>query len=65
MNVRLLFALNAILLVLLMMSAPFIEPGTGTFVVAVISLVLILTSMIGLGAIMWYSQRKVNELPPN
>lgn len=58
MNVRLLFTLNTVVLVMLAMSAPFIEIGSGAFVVSVLSLAFITTSMVGLGGIIWYQQRQ-------
>lgn len=58
MNARLLFALNAIVLVMLAMSAPFIEVGSAEFVVSVLALAFVSISMLGLGAVMWYQQRQ-------
>lgn len=64
MNARLLFALNAMVLVMLAMSAPFIEIGSGAFVVSVIALGFVTISMVGLGAVMWYQQRQTDGEEP-
>lgn len=58
MNARLLFTLNAIVLVMLAMSAPFVDFGSAEFVVSVLAFGFVSVSMVGLGAVMWYQQRQ-------
>ncbi|XVH30486.1 hypothetical protein ACNS7O_08740 [Haloferacaceae archaeon DSL9] len=45
---RVLFFTSVILLVLLALSMPFVEVGSGAFVVSVLSLVFILLTLLGL-----------------
>lgn len=45
--VTVLFGINAVLLVLLLMTSPFLEPGTRTFYVGIASAVVILVSLLG------------------
>lgn len=43
-----LFAANTVLLVVLLGTIPFLTPGTGSYVIAVVSLIVVLSSMLGL-----------------
>lgn len=48
---RALFAANLVLLALLAVSVPALEPGSGSYVVALLSGVIILASLVGLGVL--------------
>lgn len=43
---RLYFTMNVVLLVMLAFSVPFLEPGTGTYVITVLSLAVIVPSIV-------------------
>lgn len=43
---RLYFTMNVILLVMLAFSAPFLEPGSGAYVITVLSLAVIVPSIV-------------------
>jgi len=51
---RVLFAANLVLLVLLGVSFPSLEPGSGSYVIAVLSIGIIFASLAGLGIVIWY-----------
>ncbi|MFC4438411.1 MULTISPECIES: hypothetical protein [Natrialbaceae] len=48
---RLLFTMNAVLLALLVLTWPFVEPGSSAETITVVSLVFIVASMVGLAGI--------------
>ncbi len=49
---RVLFALNAVLLVFLVFALPFQRAGTGSWVISVVSFGIIGCSLLGLGALL-------------
>lgn len=50
---RLLFVGNVIMLVLLAVSYPFTDPGSGSRAISHLSLVVILVSLVGLGVVLY------------
>lgn len=59
---RVLLAWDLALLVMLAISAPFIEPGTGTFVVWTISLALLLLTLVAIAIIVRSDWNPFQEL---
>lgn len=52
--IRLYFTFNVVLLVMLGLSLPFQQPGTETYVVSVISLVIVLVSLLASGLVVYF-----------
>lgn len=48
---NILFTIDIVLLILLVVSLPYVERGTPTFVITMISLVLIVVSLVGLAVV--------------
>lgn len=51
---RVLFTANLVLLTLLMLAFPFLQPGSASYVISVVSLGMIALSLIGLGVLIRY-----------
>lgn len=52
--IRLFFTFNVVLLVMLGLSLPFQQPGTETYVVSVLSLVIVLVSLLVSGGVIYF-----------
>jgi hypothetical protein len=59
---RAFFASSTVLLALLGLSVPYVEPGTRTFVVAVVSLAMLTMTLLGSAAFIYYDWDPFEEL---
>lgn len=59
---RAIFASSLVLLALLGLSVPFIEPGTGTFVISIVSLGMLVVMLVASAAFIYHDWDPFEEL---
>lgn len=59
---RVFFVWSTVLLILLAISAPHIEPGTGTYVVSMVSLAILLVTLVGSTVFIYFDWDPFEEL---